>query len=121
MLRKTLRRLIKQGRLTVIRPDGTELQFGEVTAAEPRPDVAVRLKGALTSFKLALHPDRYLGELYMDGALVLERGTLRDLLELVGRNQLQHGRVPGNPAVGPLQAVLRRIRQSNSRRAARRH
>jgi cyclopropane-fatty-acyl-phospholipid synthase len=120
MLRKTLRRLIKQGRLTVIRPDGTELQFGEVTAAEPRPDVAVRLKGALTSLKLALHPDRYLGELYMDGALVLERGTLWDLLELLGRNQLEQGRVPGNPAIGPWQAVLRWI-QSNSRRAARRH
>jgi hypothetical protein len=43
MLRKTLRRLIKHGRLTVIRPDGAEEQFGEVIAAEPRPDVAVRL------------------------------------------------------------------------------
>jgi hypothetical protein len=28
MLRKTLGRLVKYGRLTVIRPDGTELQFG---------------------------------------------------------------------------------------------
>jgi cyclopropane-fatty-acyl-phospholipid synthase len=121
MLRKTLRQLIKHGRLAVIRPDGTELQFGEVTAAEPRPDVAVRLKGALTSLKLALHPDLYLGELYMDGALVLERGTLLDLLELLGRNQLKQGRVPGNPAIGPLRAALRWIQQSNSRRAARRH
>jgi cyclopropane-fatty-acyl-phospholipid synthase len=121
MLRKTLRRLIKQGRLTVIRPDGAEVQFGEVTAAEPRPDVAVRLKGALTPLKLALHPDLYLGELYMDGALVLERGTLWDLLELLGSNQLEQGRVPGNPAIGPLRAALGWIQQSNSRRAARRH
>src|SRR6266545_1862034 len=109
MLRKTLRQLVKQGRLTVIGSDGTELQFGEVTAAVPRPDVAVRLKGALASLKLALHPDLYLGELYMDGALVLERGTLWDLLELVGRNQLEQGRVPGNSAIGPLRAVLTRI------------
>jgi cyclopropane-fatty-acyl-phospholipid synthase len=121
MLGKTLRRLIKQGRLTVIRPDGDEEQFGELTAAEPRQDVAVRLKGALTSLKLALYPDLYLGELYMDGALVLERGTLWDLLELLGRNQLEQGRVPGNPAIGPLRAVLRWIQQVNSRRAARRH
>jgi cyclopropane-fatty-acyl-phospholipid synthase len=121
MLGKTLRRLIKHGRLRVIRPDGDEEQFGELTAAEPRQDVAVRLKGALTSLKLALHPDLYLGELYVDGALVLERGTLCDLLELLGRNQLEQGCVPSNSAIGPLRAVLTRIQQSNSRRAARRH
>ena len=67
------------------RPDGDTEQFGELTAAEPRPDVAVRLKGALTSLKLALHPDLYFGELYVDGALIIERGTLWDLLELLGR------------------------------------
>jgi cyclopropane-fatty-acyl-phospholipid synthase len=121
MLGKTLRRLIKHGRLTIIRPDGHTEQFGELTAAEPRQDVAVRLKGVLTSLKLALHPDLYLGELYMDGALVLERGTLWDLLELLGRNQLEQERVPSNSAIGPLRAVLTRIQQSNSRRAARRH
>ena len=117
MLRKTLGRLVKYGRLTVIRPDGTELQFGGVQAAEPWPDVAVRLAGTLTSWKLALHPDLYFGELYMDGALILERGTLWDLLELLGRNLAEQRRLPGNSAIGP----LRRLRQSNSRRAARRH
>jgi cyclopropane-fatty-acyl-phospholipid synthase len=57
----------------------------------------------------------------MDGVLALERGTLWDLLELLGRNQLEQGRVPGNSAIGPLRAALTRIQQSNSRRAARRH
>jgi hypothetical protein len=47
MLGKTLRRLIKHGRLTIIRPNGHTEQFGELTAAKPRPDVAVRLKGPL--------------------------------------------------------------------------
>jgi len=121
MLGKTLRRLIKHGRLTVIRPDGDEEQFGELTAAEPCQDVAVRLKGALTSLKLALHPDLYLGELYMDGALIIERGTLWDLLELLGRNQLEQGSVPGNSVIGPLQAFLSWMRQGASRRAARRN
>ena len=120
MLGRTLRQLVKHGRLTIIRPDGHTEQFGELTAAKPRPDVAVRLKGALTSLKLSLHPDLYLGELYVDGALILERGTLWDLLELLGRNQLERGSVPGNSAIGPLQAVLRWIQQNNSRRAARR-
>jgi cyclopropane-fatty-acyl-phospholipid synthase len=120
MLGKTLRRLIRHGRLTIIRPDGDTEQFGELTAA-PRPDVAVRLKGALTSLKLSLHPNLYFGELYVDGALIIERGTLWDLLELLGRNQLEQGGVPGDSVIGPLQAVLRGMRQGNSRRAARRH
>ena len=121
MLGKTLRQLIRHGRLTIIRPDGDTEQFGELTAAEPRPDVAVRLKGALTSLKLALHPDLYFGELYVDGALIIERGTLWDLLELLGRNQLEQGSVPGNSVIGPLQAFLGWMRQGASRRAARRH
>ena len=105
MLAKTLRRLIRQGRLTIIRSNGVTEQFGELTAAEPRPDVAVRLKGALTSLKLALHPDLYFGELYVDGALTIERGTLWDLLELLGRNQLEQGSVPGHSGIGPLHAT----------------
>ena len=121
MLRKTLRRLIKHGRLTIIRPDGQTEQFGELTAAKPCPDVAVRLKGALTSLKLLLHPDLYFGELYVDGALIMERGTLWDLLELLGRNQLEQRSVPGNSVIGPLQAFLGWMRRGDSRRAARRH
>ena len=105
MLAKTLRRLIRQGRLTIIRSNGVTEQFGELTAAEPRPDVAVRLKGALTSLKLALHPDLYFGELYVDGALIIERGTLWDLLELLGRNQLDQGSMPGNSVVRPFAGI----------------
>jgi cyclopropane-fatty-acyl-phospholipid synthase len=33
-----------------------------------------------------LNPEFYLGEAYMNGELVLERGTLWDLMELIGRN-----------------------------------
>jgi cyclopropane-fatty-acyl-phospholipid synthase len=120
MLGRTLRQLVKHGRLTIIRPDGHTEQFGELTAAKPHPDVAVRLKGALTSLKLSLHPDLYFGELYADGALIIERGTLWDLLELLGRNQLERS-VPGNSVIGPLQAFLSWMRRGDSRRAARRH
>src|SRR5947207_14148654 len=100
MLRKTLRRLIKHGRLTIIRPYGHTEQFGELTAAKPRPDVAVRLKGALTLLKLSLHPDLYFGELYVDGALIMDRGTLWDLLEVLRRNQEEQRRVPCNASIG---------------------
>ena len=83
--------------------------------------MAVRLKGALTSLKLSLHPDLYFGELYVDGALIIERGTLWDLLELLGRHQLEQRTLPGNSVIGPLQAFLSWMRRGDSRPAARRH
>jgi cyclopropane-fatty-acyl-phospholipid synthase len=53
--------------------------------------------------------------------LIIERGTLWDLLELLGRNQLEQRSVPGNSVIGPLQAFLGWMRRGDSRRAARRH
>jgi cyclopropane-fatty-acyl-phospholipid synthase len=57
----------------------------------------------------------------VDGALIIERGTLWDLLELLGRNQLEQRSVPGNSVIGPLQAFLSWMRRGDSRRAATRH
>ena len=113
MLGKTLRQLIRHGPLTIIRPDGDTEQFGELTAAEPRPDVAVRLKGACTPLQLALHPDLYFGELYVDGALLIERGTLWDLLELLGRNGLEQRGLPGNSVIAIIASNGRAPNSSN--------
>jgi hypothetical protein len=68
------------------------------------------LAARYTLLKLSLHPDLYFGELYVDGALIMERGTLWDLLELLGRNQLEQRSVRGmvNPANVPTaEATLR--------------
>ena len=119
MLGKTLRRLIMHGRLTIIRPDGDTEQFGELTAAEPRPDVTVRLKGALTSLKLCAAPDSYFGELYVDGALIIERGDALGFARAPWAEPAGAGSMPGKSAIGPLQAFLSWMRQGASRRAAR--
>jgi cyclopropane-fatty-acyl-phospholipid synthase len=119
MLKNLLDQLIKVGRLTVIWPNGRSCAFGEVVANDTRLDVIVRLRGALTPWKLALNPDLHLGEAYMNGNLVLEQGTLCDLLEICGRNVLQN----------PQQALLARtvgslsrgLQQRNSLAAARRN
>jgi cyclopropane-fatty-acyl-phospholipid synthase len=84
VLKSVLKRLIRTGRLTVIDADGTLIVCGE--AAMGQPDVVVKLTSRLTSLKLALWPDLYLGEAYMEGELVIERGNLWDLLDLCGRN-----------------------------------
>jgi cyclopropane-fatty-acyl-phospholipid synthase len=121
VLQKTLRRFIKSGRLTVIGPNGTRLRAGQVPAEEPHLDVIVRLKGILTPTKLMINPDLYLGECYMDGALVIEQGTLWDLLDICGRNLGRRWEVRQNWLTGAAKAALRRLLQYNSVHAARRN
>lgn len=84
MLDGKLERVIKAGSLSVTWPNGRISRYGR--AKSSTPDVAIRLVGRLTPFKLGLDPDLFLGEAYMDGALRLERGTLWDLMTLLGRN-----------------------------------
>ena len=84
MFRSFLQRLIKCGRLSLVLPDGEVMRFGD--GAGSGDGIVVRLRGRLTPLKLAVHPDLYLGQSYMDGDLVVEQGSLVDLLDLLGRN-----------------------------------
>jgi cyclopropane-fatty-acyl-phospholipid synthase len=121
VLEKILRRLIRSGKLTIISDNGSRISFGEVPSAEPHLDVVVRLNGKLTSTKLAVNPDLYLGESYTDGALIIEQGTLWDLLDICGRNLAQTHRSGQNAFLLAGKAILRRFLQLNSIHAARRN
>lgn len=99
MLKRLLDRLIRHGRLTVVTP------FGTIAAGTPDAspagslDVRLRLRRAATVFKLATNPDLYLGEAYMDGDLVMERGSFYDFMELLASNISVLGQDP-NPKLG---------------------
>jgi cyclopropane-fatty-acyl-phospholipid synthase len=121
MLENTLNRLIKIGRLTVITPGGTRSQFGAVPPAEPQLDVVVRLNSALTPLKLALRPDLYLGECYMDGSLAIEQGALWDLLDICGRNLQRQQRLTRSWIAATAKAALRCLLQYNPIYIARRN
>ncbi len=91
MLKAFLRRLVTSGRLTVVTPRET-IVVGTIDPHDPvsRLDVAVRITSLAVAAKLAIDPDLYLGEAYMNGDLVLERGSIWDLLDLVGHNRSLH-------------------------------
>jgi cyclopropane-fatty-acyl-phospholipid synthase len=114
VLQGTLDRFIQFGRLTIIEPNGKTMRFGEVPAEEQNLDVIVRLKGLLTPTKLTINPWFYLGECYMDGTLVIEQGTLWDLLDICGRNLGRGKERAQNWITGAVKAVARRLMQSNS-------
>ena len=100
MLKRLLERLIRHGRLSVATPFGT-LAAGQTGTGHPAShlDVGLRIRNARTVLKLATNPDLYLGEAYMDGDLVIERGSLYDFMELLGSNIAAIGQDP-NPKVG---------------------
>lgn len=120
MLEHSLLEFIQIGKLTIISPRGT-MHFGRTPINEPHLDVVVKLTGILTPVKLALYPDRYLGECYMDGTLTIEQGTLTDLLDIIGRNLNLRRRTERNWFAKATTAILRRVSQYNSRRTARRN
>jgi cyclopropane-fatty-acyl-phospholipid synthase len=119
MLKETLRRSIRKGSLTLIEPSGRVTTFGEKRA--DKKEIVVRLVGPMTPLKLALWPDLYLGEAYMNGSLVLERGDLWDLLDLCGRNQMEGGHSKSGYLGRLSKTLLRRLRQRNALLAARSH
>ena len=111
MLNRVLENMITNGSLTVTGPDGSERSFGD--GAEPR--VAVALKHPGTARRIALDPTLTLGECYMNGELVMEKGTVYDLLDLIYKNT---GPVAARASWMKLMAwarfALRRLDQMNT-------
>jgi cyclopropane-fatty-acyl-phospholipid synthase len=113
-LRLLLGRLIRQGTLTVIDAQDRAHVFGR-----GEPSVAVRLADPRLPWRMLRAPSLAVGEAYMDGTLVPERGDILDFLNLVALNAGTQGYEPGPRAV--LHALSRRWRQANSERRARRN
>lgn len=121
MLQAKLKQLIQTGSLSVTWPNGRVSRFGPTNGSATGPDVAVCLSGKLTPLKLALHPDLYLGEAYMNGTLRIERGTLPDLFELIGKNILRYAGGRDGLLLRLGRPLLNLVTQYNSRRLARRN
>jgi cyclopropane-fatty-acyl-phospholipid synthase len=113
MLHAALANVIHRGRLIVAYADGTTGVYGDGSGSPVR----LRLTG-----KGALHiitdQGLGLGEAYMDGDLAFEEGDMWALLSLVGQNWPLAPRADG-PLTRLKHGLLRRIRQSNDRSAAR--
>jgi len=113
-IERLLRRIVRTGALAVVLPDGATIVAGDRAT---RPKVRVRIEDWPTVRRLALTPDPALGEAYMDGRLVLERGSLWDFLDLMGRNLAARPQPPR----GPISTLKSRLQTSNGRAAARRN
>jgi cyclopropane-fatty-acyl-phospholipid synthase len=108
-----LRRFVRRGSLTVTTARGRTGRFGDGTGLP----VAVRFANAAAQRGVLFDPELRLGEAYMDGTLVIERGSIADLLALLLG---QDGIGARNWAVPRfIRYLFRRLQQLNLRSRAR--
>ena len=115
--------LVKRGRIEVQLPGGGRETLGPGGGKE----VAIRIADAKALRQLLRKPRLAIGELYMDGRLVIERGSMLDLLEIVvGSNPWEEGGKRGKTALSKgrfneLKALFRRNQAAKSRRNVAHH
>jgi cyclopropane-fatty-acyl-phospholipid synthase len=90
LISAALSRLIRTGSLQVAFASGRVRTFGD----SGETPVAIRFADRSAERALALDPALKLGELFMDGRLIVEAGSVYDLVSLVKRNGLRRLGVP---------------------------
>ncbi len=110
-----LQRLIKDGELAIIDVSGDERRFGRRGS---HPFVRLKLHDPALKRRLIVNSELHFGEAYMNGAITLENGSIRDLMELGARNIGSGSLLPISiPAW--LRSALRVLQQRNAVRRAR--
>jgi cyclopropane-fatty-acyl-phospholipid synthase len=116
-LRYILKSVIATGHLDLIDAENRTYNFGDHSGTP----VAVRIPDKRTELQLGLNPNLALGEAYMDGRLILEQGTVYDLLVLVGANLQQVNWPRWFRVMDRLRFLTRRLWQFNPRSTAKRN
>jgi cyclopropane-fatty-acyl-phospholipid synthase len=115
LLQTALTRFIRSGNLRITTAGGNSFIFGD----EGGPPVAVRFTSRTALYRLLIDPELRLGEVYMDGGLTIEQGSLADLLHIL-LAQDHSGKPPffARPQ-WLIRYLKRRMSQLNWRRRAR--
>jgi cyclopropane-fatty-acyl-phospholipid synthase len=117
VLTAVLAGLVQRGALTIVTARGREYTFGDGTGEEVR----VRFADAGAERATVLNPELRLGELFMDGRVVVERGTIFDFLTLVLREARTDKRTLPARILGKLRFLTRSAVSYNNRWRARRN
>lgn len=113
---KAVARLIKKGTLRITTAKGATASFGN---GEGIP-VAIRFQSSLAQRRVLADPELRLGEAFVDGDMVLETGTIAELLELL-LSQDATGRPLSSRMLAGLRFLLRGFSQQNVRRRSKRN
>jgi cyclopropane-fatty-acyl-phospholipid synthase len=117
-----LTRIVRRGRLTLIRPDGTRRTFG--TADADFPDVTIRFADRGVAAAIIADPSLGAAEMSMDGRLVIEEGDVRGLVTLFkGNTPWERGEARMRPSLPQraAKALTHRVKRLNMERRSRRN
>src|SRR5215210_4250512 len=118
LIERLVGKIIRKGRLVIVAADGKRMEFGP----GGEPSLTIRLADRKTAFDIARNPRVGIGEAYMDGRLIVEDGTILDLLELAtGANPWEEAG-KGRKALGKGKNKLKKwFRLPNKGRRARKN
>src|SRR3954469_19333123 len=117
VLQVFLRSFVRHGTLRVTTSRDTAMDFGDGTGSP----VAVRFTTRAAELAVLLDPELAVGETYMNGTLVIERGSIADFLALA-MSQDKSGKAPGwMRTQWLLRYVWRRLAQFNPPKRSRRN
>ena len=111
LFRTFLTKLIQHGHLEVETSDGVVQIFGDRTG----PKLGVRLTDRAAERELTFDPALALGELYMNGRLIVTKGDLYDVLALGEQNVIAFGGPRWLKILEDARIATRRFRQRNDR------
>ena len=101
LLDRVFRMVVKTGTLRVMAPSGQPYAYGDGTG-EP---VLIKITSDAAARRIAMDPDLALGETYMEGSLLIENGTVYDMIALLIANA---GNIADYPPLSRLLYKLRR-------------
>ncbi len=117
LIGRLVEKLVRSGSLTLLLPGKAPRTYGPGGAKH----VTVRFTDRKVAFDILKNPRLGLGEAYMDGRVIIEDGTILDLLELiVGSNRWEDGG-KGRAAMRRGKRRLLRLLKRNDFRRARRN
>ncbi|WP_417435194.1 class I SAM-dependent methyltransferase [Hoeflea sp.] len=105
-----LDKAIKKGRLTMTDAKGAVHVFG---GKEPGPEAAIRFTSKAAEWKIFLNPELKAAEAYMDGDLVMESGSIHDLIMVFYANKRHFDLTPSQIFWRGLSRKVRRFQQNN--------
>ena len=73
------KKILKKGHLIWIKPNGLDFEYGDKTGTP----IKMRTTNNFSEIKMMINPSLHFGESYMNGSLILEEGSIHDLLKLI--------------------------------------
>jgi len=122
LIGKMIGKLLRHGTITLVGPDGRR----ETCGAGGGRHLTIRFTDRRVPLEIIKNPRLGMGEAYMDGRVIVEDGTVLDLLEMItSSNRWEDGgkgrKIYGKSKLKQLQALIRRNDPRRSRRNVAHH